>query len=229
MRSKLKQQFPRNQLATSNFTRKLIMGILLILVAMVILNSKRDGYQISPDQNHAQKLNNDGQQATPPAVVNNDLIRYHDKQFKVVKVIDGDTFDINLPNGKYKTTRIRLLGVDTPEKASGYKDEMYYGNEATKFTKTAVYKKSVTIKLDTTGPSRGKYGRLLCYVYTDKTTMLNKQIIINGFGYSDPRFKHLYKTTFTRLERRARKGKIGLWQKITRSQLPYYHQQTALN
>jgi|GEM_PF-2523976 len=223
MRSKPKQQLPSDQLAMRNFTRKFIAALLFTIIAMMIFNGKRDGYTMAPTQNSGKRQRADDNLSSQQTTTQNDQFRYHNKQFTVTKVIDGDTFDINLPNGKYKTTRIRLLGVDTPEKTGGYKDKMYYGDEATKFTTDTIYKKVITIKLDITGVSRGKYGRLLCYVYTDKTTMLNEQIIKKGFGYSDPRFAHLYKTTFTKLEKQARHNKTGLWQKVTYAQLPYYH------
>ena len=48
---------------------------------------------------------------------NNDLQKYHEKIFTVVNVMDGDTIDIDIPDGKYDRTRIRLWGVDTPETA----------------------------------------------------------------------------------------------------------------
>ncbi|HUT47490.1 MAG TPA: hypothetical protein VMX36_14510, partial [Sedimentisphaerales bacterium] len=38
-----------------------------------------------------------------------DLEKYHRKTFTVVNIIDGDTFDIDIPDGRYQHTRIRLL------------------------------------------------------------------------------------------------------------------------
>ena len=58
---------------------------------------------------------------------------YHDQTFTVAKVIDGDTLDVNCPDGKFPTTRVRLLGVDTPETHHPTVGLMYYGPEATEF------------------------------------------------------------------------------------------------
>ena len=44
-----------------------------------------------------------------------DVARYHGKTFTVVNVVDGDTIDVDAPDGEYEHTRIRLWGVDTPE------------------------------------------------------------------------------------------------------------------
>ncbi|MHC4665036.1 MAG: hypothetical protein ACYS9T_03640, partial [Planctomycetota bacterium] len=45
----------------------------------------------------------------------NDARKYHAKTYTVVNVVDGDTLDIGVRDGKYDHTRIRLLGVDSPE------------------------------------------------------------------------------------------------------------------
>ena len=59
-----------------------------------------------------------------------DLEKYHGKTFTTVNVIDGDTFDIDIPDGRSEHTRIRLLGIDTPETKSEHSGEMYFGPEA---------------------------------------------------------------------------------------------------
>ncbi|MHC4596883.1 MAG: hypothetical protein ACYS19_18295, partial [Planctomycetota bacterium] len=47
-----------------------------------------------------------------------DFQKYHTKTFTVVNVVDGDTVDVDVPDGEYKYTRIRLWGIDTPETKS---------------------------------------------------------------------------------------------------------------
>ena len=46
-----------------------------------------------------------------------DTDRYHDKTFRVARVVDGDTLDIQVADRDKPVTRIRLWGVDTPEVA----------------------------------------------------------------------------------------------------------------
>ncbi len=42
-----------------------------------------------------------------------DWTKYHEKTFRVVKVVDGDTLDVDCSDGDRDSTRIRLWGVDT--------------------------------------------------------------------------------------------------------------------
>lgn len=71
------------------------------------------------------------------------------QQTTVLKITDGDTFWVNIDSQK---TKLRLLGIDTPEKYSGYKlkrdaagcgvsqDYMAsFGKSATKYAKRLVY------------------------------------------------------------------------------------------
>ena len=49
----------------------------------------------------------------------NDTEKYAGRRFKVVKIVDGDTLDIDIADGEYEHTRVRLLGLDTPETGGG--------------------------------------------------------------------------------------------------------------
>jgi hypothetical protein len=63
-----------------------------------------------------------------------DFEKYHKKTFTIVNVVDGDTIDIDIPDGKYERTRIRLWGIDTPETKNPEVGIMYFGPEAADFT-----------------------------------------------------------------------------------------------
>jgi micrococcal nuclease len=139
-------------------------------------------------------------------------------------VVDGDPIDIDIPNGKYRTTRIRLWGVDTPETAASPRGEKYFGPEAKAFTESLVDGKQVRVVL-TTQRTRGKFGRLLAYVYLDDgETMLNEELVIKGFAYADHRFDHPWKKRFLDLEKRAQKDKTGLWAEVKFEQYPAWRQ-----
>jgi endonuclease YncB( thermonuclease family) len=157
---------------------------------------------------------------TSQTAANKDWEKYHQKNFTVVKVVDGDTIDIDLPDGKYKTTRIRLLGVDTPETAKSPKGEMYYGPEASQFTKDMVLRKNVIVIMDELSKPRDKYGRLLCYIKFPDGRILNQELVSQGFAYADTRFKHSDYEKYIELEEAARKDKKGLWEKVTAEQMP---------
>lgn len=150
--------------------------------------------------------------------------RYHEKTFTCVEVVDGDTLDINIRDGQYPDTRIRLWGVDTPEVAGSPAGAMYFGAQASAYTKSLVLGKSVRVVLAPTR-TRGKYGRLLAYVYLpDNELMLNEALLENGYAYADRRFDHPWKERFVQLETRARKNQHGLWAGITHEQMPEWRQ-----
>src|SRR5215467_4060854 len=67
---------------------------------------------------------------------------------KVVGIADGDTISV-LREGK--AVKVRLHGVDTPEKAQAF------GTQARKFTGELVFKQTVTVAIWSTD----RYGRLV--------------------------------------------------------------------
>ncbi len=158
-----------------------------------------------------------------------DVEKYHEKSFLCINVVDGDTIDINVPDGKEDTTRIRLLGVDTPETKKPAAPIMYFGPEATAFTIQKTLGKEITVYLNTEGDIRGKYGRLLAYVLLEDGRFLNELLILEGYGYADLRFDHLYYHKYIQLEAAARTQKKGLWENAQREQLPEWLQKRKPN
>lgn len=89
---------------------------------------------------------------------------------KIVKVVDGDTVDIDVDLGFgiwYRNQRVRLYGIDTPESRTRDKVEKQYGLMAKEFLKAALGKEST---LRTHKDATGKFGRILgeFIVYDDK-------------------------------------------------------------
>ena len=161
--------------------------------------------------------------------VSYDTEKYHGKTFKVINVVDGDTIDIDIPDGEYEKTRIRLWGVDTPETKNDKTGIMYFGPQASEFTKKLTTGKNVTIYLDEDKNTRGKYGRLLAYVKLPDGRFLNEALLNEGFAYSDLRFRHSLYHKYKRLQAAAKSQKKGLWQKVTREQLPQWLQRKKPN
>lgn len=165
-----------------------------------------------------------------------DIQKYDKKQFTVVKVIDGDTLDIDIPDANYSHTRIRLWGVDTPEtKDPRLAGPMYYGPEAADFSTKAALGKRVTIHLETGRNTRDKYNRLLAYVQLPDGAFLNEVqlpdglflnevLLTEGYAYADLRFKHSLYNKYKQLESAARSQKKGLWANVTEDQLPQWLQ-----
>ncbi|MAX24580.1 MAG: hypothetical protein CMJ19_08750 [Phycisphaeraceae bacterium] len=140
------------------------------------------------------------------------LNQYEDRWFKVTRVVDGDTLDIQLEDGK--TVRLRLWGIDTPEIANQSKGtvDQPMAREAMKWTSDHCQDKQVKLKLQ---PQRiwGTYGRLLCYVYMDNGQMLNEQLLLHGMARTDQRFVHEHMARFDILQEQAQFNRVGLWAK----------------
>ena len=160
-----------------------------------------------------------------------DHLHYDKKEFKVIKVVDGDTLDIDVFDRRNNTphTRVRLWGVDTPETQHSHNGKMYYGPEASRFTTNMVQGKTVSIILEPTKRTRCKYGRLLAYVYLLDNTMLNEKLLTGGYAYADERFAHMFKKRFATLQKQAQSQKQGLWKSARPQDWPQWYRRRHEN
>ena len=157
-----------------------------------------------------------------------DFEKYHTKIFTVVNVVDGDTIDIDTPDGRYNHTRIRLWGIDTPETKNPRTGVGYFGPQAADFTTELTLAKKVTVYLES-HRTRGYYGRLLAYVQLPDGRFLNEILLTKGFAYADIRFRHSFYNKYKQLEAAAHSGKKGFWPNVTRHQLPEWLQKRKPN
>ena len=127
----------------------------------------------------------------------------------VERVVDGDT--LLLQSGE----RVRLIGVDTPEIKHPKKPVEYFSREASAFNWRVVEEKQVRLEFDQANAARGhkdRYGRTLAYVFLENGTLLNAEIIKQGYGHAYTQFPFSRMEEFRRLEREAREEQRGLWQ-----------------
>lgn len=131
-------------------------------------------------------------------------------EYKVVSVTDGDTFEINYNGTK---TKVRLIGIDTPESVHpNSKKNNEYGEEASKYTKSLLEGKTVKLEFDVS--PKDKYGRLLAYVYLESGEMLNEKLLKEGYAQVatyPPNVK--YVENFKEIQKEARENKVGFWSK----------------
>jgi len=195
-------------LTMSRKVRNIIIFLIVVLLAAVIVADRsRNAIPI--------KGNNDSVSSE-----DSDRIKYHGKYFKIVKVVDGDTVDIDMPDGNYQTTRIRLWGIDTPETKNDRTGVMYFGPEASKFTGELCLGKNTAVLLDKISPTRDKYGRLLAYLRLEDGRIVNEVLLSEGLAYADTRFEHSYYTKYKQLESLAKADKKGLWESVKPEQQP---------
>jgi endonuclease YncB( thermonuclease family) len=134
-----------------------------------------------------------------------DRLRYDRADARVIRVWDGDTLEVDLPDGRAATTRVRLRGVDAPEVAhspGGHDDPD--GRRAESFLRARLSGKLVRLILDPHRPTRDSQGRLLAYVYEgDHDSMVNEELIVRGLARAEDRPDHVLRLRFAEVARRA--------------------------
>jgi len=124
----------------------------------------------------------------------------------VERVIDGDT--IVLTDG----TRIRLIGVDTPETKHPKKPVEFFGPEASAFTTEMLDDQRILLIFDST-KTYDRYGRLLTYIHTldQDTTDFCLKLIKLGYGRAYTKHPHSRLVEYTRADSIAHAQSLGLW------------------
>ena len=116
---------------------------------------------------------------------------YNFRVIKVNKVLDGDTIDVTIDLGfdLYKKERVRVAGVDTPEKRTRNLEEKALGIDATNWLKKELEDvllgdDELIVRTELHG-GVGKYGRLLGWLYVgDEELSLNEQMITQGYAHA---------------------------------------------
>lgn len=121
----------------------------------------------------------------------------------LLRVIDGDTLLVKI--GK-KQEKVRLIGIDCPEKGEPF------AKKARNFTRRLAEGKEVWLYRDVS--HRDSYGRLLRYVYVNRV-FLNAELVARGYAKAvayPPDLK--YFSLFLQLEKEAREQKRGIYGKL---------------
>lgn len=131
---------------------------------------------------------------------------------EVLDVYDGDTIEVELPDGSRDD--VRYIGIDTPETAKPHAPAECMAEEAEAINEALVDEEEVTLRF---GPERrDHYGRLLAYVYAPRpgggTRFVNALLVRRGLARpltiapNDARAP-----LFERLAARAARTARGLW------------------
>ena len=112
------------------------------------------------------------------------------QKVKVLRVVDGDTVDIamyHVETNQLFKYRVRLYGIDTPEKRPSKSDP----NRDKEITASKQSSKAMTDKLQENNNivtalfyKPDKYGRLLCTFYDNKGEDINAWMIQQGYATS---------------------------------------------
>ena len=114
---------------------------------------------------------------------------------KVIGIKDGDTIEVLIAG---KPVKIRLFGIDCPEKKQAF------GTKAKDFTSNLAF--GLTVNIESKGTD--KYRRILGIVTLPDGRILNHEIIKAGFAW---RYKYNKNNLLLLLEAQARNKRLGLW------------------
>ncbi len=135
----------------------------------------------------------------------------------VTWVYDGDTLEVA------GVGRVRLIGIDTPEKEAGDRDRSFrrlgadtrslrrISGEALRFNIAAAKGKTVVLEPDR--EPRDRYGRLLAYVRLPDGRLLNRLLLEQGYAVVYRRFDFRLKEEFLAAEAEAKRRGVGVWAK----------------
>lgn len=127
---------------------------------------------------------------------------------KVISVADGDT--ITILDSSNQTHKIRLYGIDTPEKGQAY------GKAAKKHTSWLTYRKIAKVRTYDTY----RYGRTVGVVAVDGVNV-NESLIANEYAWQYRKYcKARFCKDWLSFEMDAKLGKVGLW-KDPHAQAPW--------
>ena len=116
---------------------------------------------------------------------------YNFRVIEINRVVDGDTIDVTIDLGfdLHKKERVRVAGVDTPEKRTKNLEEKALGVDATNWLKEKLEgaisgDDELSVRTELVG-GVGKYGRLLGWLYIgDDLVSLNEQMITEGYAWA---------------------------------------------
>lgn len=133
-----------------------------------------------------------------------------DREFhRCLSVTDGDTIVLE------SIGAVRLIGIDTPEKNHPMLPLQFMAQQATEFTAKHCLGKKIQLDYDPHDENfRGKYGRVLGYVYLEDGTFLQKELVRSGMAATYTRYPldESIKQLLLATEQAARHNAVGIWQ-----------------
>ena len=125
----------------------------------------------------------------------------------VIHVYDGDTVLISSGGEKLK---VRLLGIDAPEKEGPYTKAEPLGEEARQRVTELALRKKVTLIYG--GESlQDRYGRYLAHVILPDGRTLNEIMLEEGLAEAFRKFRYSRKKRYHELEAKANAACLGIW------------------
>ncbi len=116
---------------------------------------------------------------------------------KVVKIADGDSFTLLTPENQQ--IRIRMFGIDSPEKG-----QAFYRKSKNNLSRY-IFGKNVLVKIKDTD----QYHRIVGMVYLNDSLNINLQMIKDGYAWHFKKYSSDKQMSLA--EKKAKQQKLGLW------------------
>lgn len=177
---------------------------------LLLFSGTMDYYRVKPNIGSGQEVDDPGVGGESA----DGGSRQYEGLYAVLEVVDGDTMDVDLDGER---TRIRLIGMDTPESVNPDESlNVPEGKEASRILEDLIEQHGGCVYLEMgEGEGTDPYGRKLAYVYvTDGRTvsMVNQALVQQGWARAmtvEPDTR--YSSEFERLEGEAKKAGAGFW------------------
>lgn len=162
-----------------------------------VSSSVQEGVSQEQEEENTESFSEDGQEQEQEVKDEQQDVAAGADNTRVTYVVDGDT--VELESGE----RVRLIGIDTPERG-----DVYYAQAKEKLEQL-VLNKQVRLEKDISETDR--YGRLLRYLYVGDT-FVNLEMVQQGYAHAytyPPDIRH--SGQFLAAEQEARNKQVGLW------------------
>jgi micrococcal nuclease len=130
-------------------------------------------------------------------------------QAVVLRVVDGDTVDVELQGAK---VRVRLLGIDTPETVDETRPVQCYGPEASAHL-AQLLPEGTVVRLERDREARDRFGRLLVYLHRiEDGLFVNAALIEGGYATTLSSAPNTMRAReFELLRQQSQRAQRGLW------------------
>lgn len=131
---------------------------------------------------------------------------------ELIAVVDGDTIRVNYHG---ENVRVRLIGIDAPERGREETPDECFAIEATNILEQLLAQSEIILHPDPTQGHNDKYGRLLRHVYADDQSAALALIEAGAAREYTYDLPYQGQADHQAAEKYARENTLGLWEACT--------------